>query len=216
MREGQAAGVALEVFQAMQRQGVVLNCITYSTLIRACEKGKQQLKHWMRSKRGRRSRLGSRGFSATRNPATRAPGNCAAQGADMPHAPLLRSPLLRKGPAPQAHSHGGRPPWQGQGLIVPPPPHLTSPWGASTGSGGSPMPACDSASSIEQVSSAPKGSFCRKRTASPRPSRMSAIHLLGACRAMFSYIARSCHNGGMSAAVAECVLSQNAFELRSF
>ena len=32
---------ALEVFQAMQRQGVVPNVITYNAVISACEKGKQ-------------------------------------------------------------------------------------------------------------------------------------------------------------------------------
>ena len=32
---------ALEVFDAMQQQGVVPNVITYNALISACEKGKQ-------------------------------------------------------------------------------------------------------------------------------------------------------------------------------
>ena len=45
---------ALEVFEAVKRQGVVPNTITYSTLISACEKGKQPeqaLEHFEAMKR---------------------------------------------------------------------------------------------------------------------------------------------------------------------
>ena len=39
--KGKQAEQALEVFQEMQRQGVVPDVITYSALISACEKSKQ-------------------------------------------------------------------------------------------------------------------------------------------------------------------------------
>ena len=40
-RAGQHAKQALEMFQAMQLQGVVSNVITYNALVSTCEKGQQ-------------------------------------------------------------------------------------------------------------------------------------------------------------------------------
>ena len=38
--KGKQPGRALELFEAMQRQGVVPDVITYNALINACDKGK--------------------------------------------------------------------------------------------------------------------------------------------------------------------------------
>jgi len=41
IEKGRQPEVALELFEATQRQGAVWNVITYNALISACEKGKQ-------------------------------------------------------------------------------------------------------------------------------------------------------------------------------